>query len=386
MRSRRLRIGFDARAADPVPSGLTTYSREIVRAITFLDQTNTYIVMRRPNSGLPFVLGPTASEVIIRGDAASPTFGAAMNRLQLDVYHSLHHFLPYGLHVPHAIVTLHDLLAVEHQRLARSGQFTWMTRGLAQGWAWAAMRHALRESERIIAISSNTRDRAIARFAIDPRKCSVVPCGVALERFRPADQAARESGAPYFLCVGNTRPYKNIPTALRAFARCQTALPDTGLVIVGRGDHFPELRALAAELGIAGRVRFSERASEDDLLRLLHGAVALIFPSIIEGFGLPVLEAAAAGCPVIASSHPAIRETVGDAGILCDPARPDEFAAAMIRMATDRAAREQLRSRGLARAAQFDWSRAARETLDVYESVIAAPVPRPIERPQPQFG
>jgi glycosyltransferase involved in cell wall biosynthesis len=385
MRQRRLRIGLDARAADPVPSGLTTYSREIVRAITFLDQTNTYIVMRRPNSGPPFVLGPTAAEVVIRGDAASPTRGSAMNRLGLDLYHGLHHFLPFALHVPHTIVTLHDLLAVEHQRLARTGRFTWLTRGLARIYASAAMRHALHGVDRIIAVSSHTRERAIAHFTIDPGKCAVVYPGVALDRFHPADASWREPDAPYFLCVGNTRPYKNIPTAIRAFARCQAAIPDAQLVIAGRGDHFVDLQLLATRLGIAERVRFVGQATEPELLGLLHGATALIFPSKMEGFGLPVIEAAAAGCPVIASSFPAVREAAGDAAIVCDPECPDQFADAMIRLATDREARLELRARGLARASLFDWSRCARETLAIYESVAAAPVRRSVtRRPRPQ--
>ena len=194
--------------------------------------------------------------------------------------------------------------------------------------------------------------------------------GVDHDRFRPRSGAAARPAAPYFLCIGNGKPYKNIHTALRACAMCVNDLPAVRLVIVGRGDSTSEFAALARRLGIADRVTLAGPASAEQMVDLLHGALALVFPSIVEGFGLPVLEAMAAGCPVIGSTCDTVAEIAADAALLCNPYEPAAFAAAMRRVAADSGLRDELRARGIARAAAFTWSRCAAETLRVYETVL----------------
>jgi glycosyltransferase involved in cell wall biosynthesis len=376
---RGARIGIDARAADAHPSGLTMYARELVRALTELDRRNQYVIIRRPDAGPPFAAAASSEEVMMRGDASTPTLGGGITRLDLDLYHSLHHFLPFGFHARHVVVTLHDLIWVEHPRLIRDGRFATVSRTITHLYARGSIARALRRADRIVAISSYSRERAIERLGIDPSRVDVVHHGVSRDRFHPATESNAGSERRYFLCVGNTKPYKNITTALEAFARC-TSDVDATVVIVGRGDSLPRLRALASRLGIADRVEFAGAATDADLLGLFHGALALVFPSIVEGFGLPVLEAMAAGCPVIGSTAPAVREVASSAAILCDPGRPDEFAAAMTRVASDPALRERLRAAGLARADEFTWRRCAEQTLAVYDRALTSR--RPADRPQ----
>ena len=107
------------------------------------------------------------------------------------------------------------------------------------------------------------------------------------------------------------------------------------LLVAGRGDGEAEATRLARELGVFERIRFCGNANVPALVELLHGAIALIFPSLVEGFGLPVLEAMAAGCPVVASNCPAVAEVAGSGALLCDPHSPEAFAAAMTRLASD---------------------------------------------------
>jgi len=235
------------------------------------------------------------------------------------------------------------------------------------------MTQAVARADRVIAISGHTAARAEAFFGLPSERIDVVHHGVAHEKFRPTDDDASAGAERYFLCVGNSKPYKNLATAVRAFAICAHDLPDVKLFVAGRGDGETEVTRLARELGVLERVRFCGNANVPALVELLHGAIALIFPSLVEGFWLPVLEAMAAGCTVIASNCPPVAEVSGSGALLCDPRRPDAFAAAMARLATDRSAAADVRRRGLVRAAAFTWTRCAEETLAVYEKLLSAP-------------
>lgn len=372
MRTRGALIGIDARAADPVPTGLTTYARELVGAMTAIGREHSFVVIRRPDSGPPFAEGPNVRELRKGGDASTPTLAGRISGLGLDLYHSVHHFLPIGLRAPRIVVTLHDLIWLEHPELIRSGRFAFLTRRLTHLYARAAMTHAIARADRVIAISGYTAARAQAYFGLAPERVEVIHHGVAHEKFRPASSGGA-AAERYFLCVGNSKPYKNLANAVRAFALCAGDLPDVKLFVAGRGDGEAELTRLARELGVLERIRFCGSADLPALVELLHGAAALIFPSLVEGFGLPVLEAMAAGCPVIASNCPAVAEVSGSGALLCDPRSPQAFAAAMIRVATAAATAADLRRRGMARAAAFTWTRCAEETLAVYERLLSAP-------------
>jgi glycosyltransferase involved in cell wall biosynthesis len=374
-------IGLDARMVGAVPSGLGTYATQLARALTRLDAAHSYVIIRQPRSPSPIAAGPHVTEVVVNGDIDAPANlarGGAISRLGLDLYHSLHHFLPLRLGVPRVVLTLHDLIWVEHRRLIRSGRFAPISRTVTNVYARAAMRYALGRADRIIAISAHTASRAAAVFHLDPSRVDVIPHGVDSAAFRAPDADAPPETPPYFLCLGNTRPYKNIPTALRAFALCTashdagTRAPDAArLIVTGRGDSAGELRRLARRLGIERRVTFTGSASRTEVVRLLHGARALLFPSLVEGFGFPVLEAMSAGCPVIASRAPAILEVTGDAALCCEAGDAEAFAAAMRRTLDDPGLHGALRRAGVSRAATFTWDRTAARTLAVYDRLLA---------------
>lgn len=368
-------IGLDARAADRTPNGLGTYARSLIAALVARDSEHSWVIIRRPDTGPPMATGPHVREVFMRGDVSTPSFGRGISRLGLDLYHSLHHFLPVGLRVPHVVMTLHDLIWVEHRELIRGGRLGSITRHLTHAYAKRAMSAAMRRADRVIAISDHTRTRAMAHFGVDPSCIEVVHHGVAHERFR-ARHVGPPAEPPYFLCLGNSRPYKNMPVAIRAFALVARAQPDVRLLVTGRGDSTKELRALAKQLGVDRRVTFTGVVNDATLLDLLHGAVALVFPSLVEGFGLPVLEAMAAGCPVVTSNAPTLAEVTGSAAIHCDPRSPQAFANAMTGLLHDPASRERLRQRGILRAAEFTWSRCADRTLAVYGRLLGEAAPR----------
>ena len=205
---------------------------------------------------------------------------------------------------------------------------------------------------------------------LDRRRVHVVHHGVDADTFSPPARPGSPAIPPCFLCLGNTRPCKNIATAVRALALCARDRPEAQLVVVGRGDSTRSLRQLARAANAEERVRFVGSVSQNRLVKLLHGATALLFPSFVEGFGLPVLEAMSAGCAVIASDCPSLVEIARDAAMFCDPRSPEQFAAAMLTLLRDPAQRVALENRGRQRAALFTWEQCAAGTLAVYTSLL----------------
>jgi glycosyltransferase involved in cell wall biosynthesis len=168
----------------------------------------------------------------------------------------------------------------------------------------------------------------------------------------------------YLLSVGETRPYKNIPRLLEAFARLDA--PGLDLVLVGRHDpRERDLRALAERLGVGGRVRFLGFVPDEQLAALYSGAVAFVFPSLYEGFGIPLLEAMACGCPVVTSDLASMPEVCGEAAVYVDPSDADAIAAGMASVVGDREMSAALARRGLERAARFSYRSAAESILEV---------------------
>ena len=229
---------------------------------------------------------------------------------------------------------------------------------------------------------------------VSSSKITVVHHGLS-ERFRPVEEPAAiatvldryglrgtetrrhgdtETPCGYFLYVGTVQPRKNLVRLIEAFARIaqatdgnlQSAICNLQLVIAGkRGWLTDSIERRVAELGIAERVRFTGYVADEDLPALLSGALAFVFPSLYEGFGMPVLEAMACGAPVLASATSALPEVAGDAALLIDPEDTAAIAHGLERLAGDADLRADLRARGLVRAAQFTWERCAEETLAV---------------------
>jgi alpha-1,3-rhamnosyl/mannosyltransferase len=173
--------------------------------------------------------------------------------------------------------------------------------------------------------------------------------------------------APYFLFPAKTWPHKNHELLLRAFAHVHRARPDAVLVLTGGEAHNESrVREVVRELGIGEAVRRTGRIPERDVDVLYRGAVALAFPSLYEGFGIPVLEAMSRGCPVLAADATALPEVVGGAGLLLAPRDPERWSESMLRVLEDDALRDRLIAAGLRRAREYDWAASAAALADVY--------------------
>jgi glycosyltransferase involved in cell wall biosynthesis len=184
----------------------------------------------------------------------------------------------------------------------------------------------------------------------------------------------REYGVepPYILYVGALESRKNLPRLLEAYARLRAWSPQWRLVIVGaRKWKFSPIFDTVQRLALEGHVTFTGYVADEHLPALFTGADLFAFPSLYEGFGLPVLEAMACGAPVVTSNTSSLPEVAGDAALLVDPYDVEQIAQAMWLVLSQPALAAQLRAKGLARAAQFTWERTARETIAVYERVLA---------------
>jgi glycosyltransferase involved in cell wall biosynthesis len=286
-------------------------------------------------------------------------------RARVELLHSLASTAPLWGRF-RRIVTVHDLIYARfpdaHAGLRDKGM-----RVLVPG--------AVRRSDRVIADSLSTRDDLIELLGVAPERIDVVPLGLgALRREAPAPEAdvrARfELGErPVVLSLSAKRAHKNLLALIDALARIA---PEERPVLVIPGyptAHEAELRARAQELGVADEVRFPAWVSSAELEGLWSITRAFVFPSLYEGFGLPVLEAMARGVPVACSNASSLPEVAGDAALLFDPHDEAAIATALRRLLSDHALADDLRARGLQRVREFTWERTARLTLESYARV-----------------
>ena len=289
-----------------------------------------------------------------------------------DVVHFPFSLLGRGLPCP-SVVTIHDLMWLEHAAKVDARP---LLRRVRASYYQAGMRYALAHATRLIAVSRATADRVLAVAPSSARRVHVIHNAAGAAFVAPLDlQAATRgaaeligSAAPYYVVVGKNEPYKAHELVLQAFAR--EAQPDELLVLVQRTRRGAGLERLAQELGIAARLRWLPTLSEPELVTVLQAARALLQPSLVEGFGIPALEAMACGCPVIASDTPSLVEVLGGAGLHASVGDAADLAGAM-RKLRDGSLRDELRARGLERARAFSWDTAAAQTLEVYREAAA---------------
>jgi len=263
------------------------------------------------------------------------------------------------------VVTIHDLLHLAHPEFFPGLRKKVYARGMLAG--------AVRKARRIIAVSDFTASELVRYTKADPNRITVVHNGVASRWFEPSPSPSPRP-RPYFLFVGNIKPHKNLKGLIPAFSAVAEALPDHDLVIVGKKDGFitADHQAEKAAATAGNRIVFTGFLDDISLKQYVTHAEALVYPSLYEGFGLPPLEAMAAGCPVIAADIPALRESCGGAAIYCDPLCSENIGDAM-RSAAMLAGAERagLVTAGKLHAKRFTWRETARQTLAVLEEAAS---------------
>jgi glycosyltransferase involved in cell wall biosynthesis len=290
---------------------------------------------------------------------------AAM-RERVDLVHSLASTAPLWGRF-RRVVTVHDLIYA---------RFPEAHAGIRDKGMRVLVPQATRRSHRVIADSLSTRDDLVQMLGVEAGKIDVVPLGLgSIRRAAPIDE--RESRARFdlgerrvLLSLSAKRPHKNLLALIGALGRIPTEERPV-LVLAGYPTaHEAELRERATSEGLGADVRFPAWLSAEELEGLWALAEAFVFPSLYEGFGLPVLEAMARGVPVACSNASSLPEVAGEAALLFDPHDEAAIAGALRRLLDDASLREQLRGRGLARAREFTWRRTARLTLESYSRAV----------------
>ncbi|MDH4066569.1 MAG: glycosyltransferase family 4 protein, partial [Acidobacteriota bacterium] len=252
------------------------------------------------------------------------------------------------------------------------------------------MRAAIRGADAIVTVSHSARRDLLRLHPVDPERVTVVH-EAASPAFRPVtdparlDTVRRRHGLParFVLYVGTIEPRKNLPRLLEAFARARRGGLPHRLVCVGPyGWASRDLAGHVVQLGLVDQVLFTGYVPFEDLPAIYSLADLFVFPSLYEGFGLPVVEAMACGTPVVTSASSSLAEIAGDAAMTVDPTSIDALAEAIGRLGRDADLRRALSALGLARAESFSWAQAAREMLAVYRRAAGVTVPVPAAHPR----
>lgn len=316
---------------------------------------------------------PLLSLTTVRAFRRELRFVMALNRIGGLLHLSNQHLGRYGacLRVPF-LITVHDLV----RYLDLTGSEPLIHRPNLRDRFYLRLDYfGIRQAVHVIAISRHTERDLMEHLGIPEEKISVVYNGLDHGLYRPVS-GLRPVPYPYILYVGSEQPRKNVPTLLRALRRLKQdeRFRDLKLVKIGKpgGPEADFRRPVIDEierLGLGPDVIFTGYVPQERMPLYYSHAECFAFPSLYEGFGLPLLEAMACGCPVVSSNVSAIPEVVGEATIMVDPLDDASLAAGMRRILTDEACRRDLVARGLKRASLFSWEKAAREILQVYEQV-----------------
>ena len=366
-------IAIDARKLSDF--GIGTYIRNLIVALSELDEENQYVLFvgQRGSQELPD-LPDNFRPLVERSPSYSVRELIALSwklyRLDLDLYHSTHYVLPAV--VPcRAVVTIHDIIHLLYPEFLPSA--------LAFFYAQRMIRRSLSRGDRIIAVSQNTKTDLMDYFKVDGRKIRVVYSGVT-DRFRQrvasSEIAARQAefgiDRPYLLFVGNPKPHKNLDNVVKAYARALSLhdFPHRLVCVGDRGGQEFKIRQRAEQLGIGGRILLLGHVAQEALPAIYQGAAAFLYPTLYEGFGLPVVEAMASGVPVITSNTSALKEIAAGYADLVNPLDLDGMARAIVRLVSDSDHRKSLRKLGRRRSEDFRWRQAAEKTFEIYRQAL----------------
>jgi glycosyltransferase involved in cell wall biosynthesis len=383
-------IGVDARSLGPLKTGIGTYVSEVLRHWPASRPTDSFALFSHQSIGY-------AETSAVRHSVSPARWGLPWYLLHahrgisssaLALFWGTQGLLPLGLpkSLP-AVITIHDCIHRLGIRYAPSLSYNWVHRGLLPS--------AVRRASRILVVSRFVADEVMRYFRVPASKVEVTPLGVRPEFFglakssrdgdsgikRESDERNQDEApvlaryqitAPFILGVGTLEPRKNLKTLLQAFALLPPRLQSQyQLVLAGKpGWGTAKLQRYLQSYPLRSRLVLTGYVSEVDLRELYAAAEMFVFPSFYEGFGLPVLEALASGCPVIASTAASLKEVAGSAAVFVDPhSPPEEWSRAIARVAESAELRHSLSVAGREQARRFSWESCAQLTSEVLRSV-----------------
>jgi glycosyltransferase involved in cell wall biosynthesis len=372
-----VRVAIDLRKLHDY--GIGTYVRNLVTGLARQDDDAQYVLICRPGDrDFVAALGPRFQPVVDRSANYSAreqlSVPFALRRARVDLFHAPHYVVPPLIPCPY-VVTIHDCI---HLRFPQ-----YLPNRAAYYYARAMMTMAARRAQRVLTVSEASKDDILHFLRVPAEKVEVIYN--ALDERLASPPTPEETGrvrdrflltSPFVLYTGNIKPHKNVDRLIEAFSILRRrGFEDVKLLIIGDEiSKYQNLRRLVHRFQLHQQVRFLGFVPDATLAALYRLASVFVFPSLYEGFGLPPLEAMAAGAPVITSNVSSLPEVVGDAALLIDPLDAGAIADAMARVLTDAALRASLIARGHMRVKAFSWTRSVARIRQVYEELVRAPV------------
>lgn len=373
-----MHIAIDVRTINPTHSGVGFYVSNLLGSLREIDKENRYSYVCNqaqcraqllPGKSVDLIRTPFSHENHFFGDFwEHAVLPYRLRKAGADIFHGPAFLIPFRSPTFRTVVTVHDLVVFLHPETVPRRYSLYMK--------WL-VRMAVRRADRIIAVSECTRLDLMNILGVDSSRIAVIPEAAGPE-FGPPGPERVESvlnryniNGRYLLHVGNLEPKKNLPRVIRAFDRVKR-MPgggDLSLVIAGKkGWLYDEIFRTANGVS-ANSIRFLGYVPRDEMSAIYAGASCFVFPSIYEGFGLPVLEAMACGTPVVTSNISSMPEVAGRAAVLVDPYDEESIASGILAVVSDPSLQATLRREGILRSRTFSWDRAARETLALYRDV-----------------
>jgi glycosyltransferase involved in cell wall biosynthesis len=367
-----MHVGIDARLVHQTRAGIGQYTLRLTQALATAFPQDRFTLLQDRRDSRPLVEAPNV--------AAMPCLVPSHHRLEqrllpwmlrggsTDVYH-WPDFIPPLNAQGRFVITIHDLafLIYPHFLTTDSARY------------YGQIDRAVRRAQQIIAVSESTKNDLVRMLGAPEEKITVI-YEAADPLFRPVDreealrrvQSLHDLPNDFILFVSTIEPRKNVSGLLRAYRRLRDDYKlAPALVLVGaKGWLSEDLDAEVDALGLRSHCHFLGRVSGHDLLHLYNSARCLVHPAFYEGFGLTPLEAMACGTPAIVSNISSLPEVVGDAALLINPEHDEEITVALWRLLTDQPLWEELRAKGLQRAAAFSWERTAQQTMAVYRKAL----------------
>lgn len=333
--------------------GLGRYVEQLLKELPNVDKKNRY-----------FSLQPPIPWYTLKEQLLLPRF---IDRKKLDLVHFPHWNVPLTLKTPF-VVTIHDLILLEEPRSARATTRHPFIYALKYLGFKRVLAHAIHASKKIIAVSETTKSDILKHFPdIHPEKIVVIYEGVT--PLASPTSSASPTSFPFLLYVGNAYPHKNLSVLLEAFQLIHQRIPALHLIFAGRDDQFSRhLEQQAQKSRSASHFSFIRNPSDEQLGDLYRHAELYVFPSRIEGFGLPPLEAMRMGTPVACSDIPSLREILGEAACYFPPNDPKHIADTIVSLLNDQTRKQTLIQKGNEQIKRYNWTRMAEQTVRVYQA------------------
>jgi glycosyltransferase involved in cell wall biosynthesis len=375
----RARVGFDARYINDRYHGIGRYAFSLIRALAGLAPEVDFVLFtgREQDSRFPLSNLESLPNVSLQAGpwplylpSEQIHWARLLRKHGIDLFHSPY-FANALLSAVPSIITVHDLIFERYPE--------YMPSRWARPYYRLLMAASIRKAKKVITVSRATETDLHAYYPAARGKTDVISEGADPHFKRTAQPQDKcyvheryQIDFPYILAVGAHRPHKNFGRLVQAFGRVRDRIPHRMVFAGSRDPRFhDESEEQVKKLGLSNRVRFLDWVEEKDLPLLYSQADLVAMPSLIEGFGLPALEAMACGTPVLSSNATSLPEVTGNAGIEVDPLNIESIASGLVRALCEPGERERMSVEGIKRAASFTWGNTASQCLQIYRQVLS---------------